>query len=287
MEFNTTPRAGDNIATTGCVIFSKDRALQLHALLSSYFEKVENPAPVYLLYQATTSAHQHAYEEVFENFLDRKFQAIAQESRKTFKDQLIGILDSLASSRVVFLVDDIVFIESMDLNDLTKFDVRTTIPSLRMGGNLKRAYTTQQEQPLPPFVSHESADDDKLCWIWGQGEYDWSYPLSVDGHLFSTGEIRILTRYTTFHSPNTFESNLQAYAKLFKKRHGICYKKAKILNIPANRVQTDINNIHGAVHQDYLLEQWNRGMQMDYRSLYGFVNESAHQDVPIAFIARN
>jgi len=48
------------------VVFSKDRALQLYTLLSTYFEHVENPAPLFVIYTASTDAHAKAYAEVKE-----------------------------------------------------------------------------------------------------------------------------------------------------------------------------------------------------------------------------
>ncbi len=286
VKLHTSPRTSAGNYPAECIIFSMDRALQLHALLSSYFEKVQGPLPVHVLYRTSTRAHQKAYEEVFSIFQGRRLTAVVQESRESFKRQLIHILGSLESSKVVFLVDDIIFIENVNMEDFINFDTRTTIPSLRMGANLERAYTVQQNQMLPPFTPQAIKDEDKLCWVWADGVYDWGYPLSVDGHLFSAREIGILANYTNFNSPNTFESNLQAWVKYFKHRNGICYKKSRIVNIPANRVQSDINNIHGSVHQDYLLEQWMLGKQMDYRSLYGMANISAHQEVEFHLIQR-
>jgi hypothetical protein len=272
---------------SSCIIFSMDRALQLHALLCSYFENAQEPLPVHVLYRTSSGAHKKAYEEVFSLFQDRQITSVVQESRKSFKTQLIHILHSLELSKVLFLVDDIIFIERVDMHDFTKFDTRSIIPSLRLGSNLKTAYTVQHNQVLPPFIPQTIQDEDKLSWIWSDGEYDWGYPLSVDGHLFSTRELLILAKHIHFDSPNTFEANIQAYARYFKHRHGVCYKKSRIMNIPLNKVQDDNANIHGTVHQDYLLEQWNKGLQLDYRALFGFVNESAHQDVPVAFINRS
>jgi hypothetical protein len=286
VELHTNPLTNDGSYRAECIIFSMDRALQLHALLSSYFDNVQEPLPVHVLYRTSSPMHQKAYEEVFAIFQERRITAVVQESTESFKKQLIQILGFLESSKVLFLVDDIIFIENVDIHDFAKFDTRTTIPSLRMGANLKRAYTVQQNQLLPPFLPQAIKDQDKLCWVWADGEYDWGYPLSVDGHLFSTQEISILANHTNFHSPNTFEDNLQAWAKYYKTRYGICYKKSRIVNIPANRVQNDINNIHGSVHQDYLLEQWLLGMQLDYRTLYGMKNISAHQEIELHLIRR-
>lgn len=282
----TKPHKKKNEPPAECIIFSKDRALQLHALLCSYFEKVKNPVPVHILYRTSSSAHQKAYDEVFSLFRDRQVSSVYQKSKESFRVQLISIIDSLQAEKVFFLVDDIIFIEDLDILDFVKFETRTAVASLRLGANLKRAYTKQKNQNLPQFIPDIISDEDKLCWIWESGELDWGYPLSVDGHLFSTQEIHVLVKNTDFNSPNTFEGNLQAHIKYFKHRHGICYKKSKILNTPINKVQDDNNNIHGIVHQDYLLDQWNHGMQMNYRSLYGFVNESVQQEIEIGFLKR-
>ncbi len=271
---------------TRCIIFSKDRAIQLHALISSYMEKVKNPAPISIIYKSTNELHEKAYREVFDSFQDFPITPIGQTQNTSFKKLLIDLLDSCTEKRVFFLVDDILFIEDVDLNDLSWFDSSYFIPTLRMGENLSFAYTTQQEQKCPEFVKEVLKDDTKLCWVWGEGELDWSYPLSVDGHLFSKAEISLLIRNIEFDTPNTLESNLQLYRDLYAHRYGVCYKKSKILNIPLNRVQDDFNNLHGAIHQDFLLEQWNNGFQIDYHKIYGFFNISAHQEVPIGFIKR-
>jgi hypothetical protein len=54
-----------------CIVFSKDRALQLHALLSSYLEKVVSSVPLHILYHTSTPSHQRAYEEVIAIFLNK------------------------------------------------------------------------------------------------------------------------------------------------------------------------------------------------------------------------
>jgi hypothetical protein len=282
----TRPNDRKHERLTECVVFSMDRALQLHALLCSYFEKVDHPVPMYILYRASTPDHQKAYEEVFALFKERDLKAVFQENKESFKQQLLDILSSIQTNNVFFLVDDDLFIEHIDMADFARIDTRCSIITLRMGANLLRSYTVQIDQRLPEFAHPKDHEGDKLYWIWSSGEHDWGYPLSVDGHLFSTAEMRVLATHTNYSSPNTFEANLQVYARYFMHRYGICYKKAKLVNIPINKVQSDNDNIHGTIHQDYLLEQWSRGLQMDYRALYGLVNESAHQEVPVTFIER-
>jgi len=268
-----------------CIVFSKDRALQLHALLSSYREKVVSPAPLNILYDTSTPEHQRAYDEVMEIFSD-KFSFMKQSSNHSFQEDLIRLLDSVPAQKTFFLVDDVLFIDNFDMNGFTKFDTYKVVPSLRMGLNLRKCYPLQKEQPLPEFMTHAGGDEDKIFWIWERGLYDWSYPLSVDGHLFSTQEIKAMTKFIRFSAPNSYEDQLQKFRRFFLFRNGASYKKSKIVNIPCNKVQQENKNICGNTHQDFLLEQWLNGYQMDYRSLYGFPNISAHQEIVFEFIKR-
>lgn len=269
-----------------CIIFSKDRALQLHALLASYLEKVVAPAPAYVLFQTSSQSHKKAYEDLIKIFSKQNISFIKQNNRISFRTDLIELLSSIQSEKIIFLVDDIIFIENLDLNDFTKFNTDTFVPSLRMGMHLKRCYTLQQEQPLPEWISGLIKDEDKVCWKWESGIFDWGYPLSVDGHIYSTQEMVSISKLISFNAPNSFEDGLQKFTKLFLPRFGVCYRKSKIINIPWNMVQQEHPNLHGNINQNYLLEQWQKGYQLDYKKLYGYVNESVHQELPLELIQR-
>ena len=269
-----------------CIVFSKDRALQLHALISSYLEKVASPVPIHILYQTSTPSHQKAYEEVIKIFPNNNVSFTKQDSDNSFRSNLISLLKSVDSEKIFFLVDDVLFIEDFDIQDFVKFDTDKFVPTLRMGLNLKKCYTVQKEQSLPELMPDIVKDKDKITWKWDHGIYDWSYPLSLDGHFFSTQEIAIIIQLTEFSAPNTLEDQLQKFRRFFLFRKGIAYKKSRIVNIPCNKVQIENKNLYGDLHQDFLLEQWQQGYQMDFRGLYGFINESAHQEIPFRFIKR-
>jgi len=266
-----------------CIVFSKDRALQLHALISSYREKVASPAPIHILYQTSTLSHQKAYEEVIEIFPDNNISFIKQDSVNSFRDNLISILKSVHAEKIFFLVDDVLFVEDFDIEDFIKFDTDKFVPTLRMGLNLNRCYTLQKDQSLPEFMPDIIKDKDKITWQWDQGIYDWSYPLSLDGHFFSFHEIITMIQLINFSAPNTLEDQLQKFRRFFLFRKGIAYTKSRIVNIPCNKVQNENKNIHGNWHQDFLLEQWQKGYQMNYRQLYSFNNTSAHQEIVFNF----
>lgn len=269
-----------------CIVFSKNRALQLHALLTTYYEKVAAPVPLYVLYQTTDLSHQKAYEEISSLFTDRQISFIKQGTDYSFRKDLLSLLGSLTAEKVFFLVDDVLFIEDFGIKDFVKFDNDKFVPTLRMGLNLKKCYTVQKEQPLPELMENVIDDKDKIVWKWNQGVHDWSYPVSLDGHFFSTQEITAMIQLLEFSAPNTLEDQLQKFRRFFSFRLGVAYKKSRIVNIPCNKVQEENKNLYGNIHQDFLLEQWQKGYQMDYQQLYGFNNTSAHQEIIFDFIKR-
>jgi hypothetical protein len=282
------------------VVFSMDRAMQLDALLGSYVAKVKNPAPLHILYRATTSAHRKAYDQALALYDVVVRDITVQEARTTFRQQLLGIIDQISAPKILFLVDDDVFVEPVDFNTMTSIESRWAIPSLRLGTNLSMTYVLQKKQPHPKFFSWDGVSasksaeapsavgdsDDLLCWRWKDGVFEWAYPLSVDGHFFATAEIAALIRHTEFDSPNTLEGNLQLYADFFMSRLGVCYRKSRLVNVPCNKVQTDNRNIHGDLHQDELLRKWQSGLRIHLESLYGIMNRGAHEDIPLVFRRR-
>jgi len=101
-ESSRTWRRKDFQFPVECIVFSKDRALQLHALLSSYFEKINVPPRVHILYQTSTAAHQQAYEEVRSLFAGMQTCFIRQGSTDSFREDVIRLLDSIRSEKIFF-----------------------------------------------------------------------------------------------------------------------------------------------------------------------------------------
>ncbi|MDI3467509.1 MAG: hypothetical protein OJF50_006330 [Nitrospira sp.] len=270
-----------------CIVFSKDRALQLHALLSSYFECVQHPAPVTVLYFFSNDQHQVAYEQVSGLFASRPVKFVRQRTSVTFGDQTLEILSGVKSDKIFFLVDDDLFIDQVDLADFVRVDPTRQVASLRLGACLSKSYVVSEHQCLPPWLPHSDAQrPDQLRWRWEEGQLEWGYPISLDGHLFNTNEISAMASVISFQSPNSLESCLQVFNKLFSRREGICYRNPILVNIPCNRVQDEIPNRFGGLHQEMLLEAWQQGMCMDYRALLGMRPESTHQEVQLRFVRR-
>lgn len=268
------------------VVFSRDRAFQLHALLGSLYELTSKTPPVSVLYKTSSGEHARSYREALECYRTRQVTAIRESHATGFRQQLVEIAEGLRCERICFLVDDIVFVEPVVWSDLAELDVRTTIPSLRLGRNIRYSYAMRRSQSLPVFQKAEGRSPDLLYWRWCDGEIDWGYPLSLDGNLFARDEILVLLRRMDYRSPNSLESSLKSFSGCFQERLGVCYPKARTVNIPVNKVQDEVPNRYGTIHQDHLLDLWRGGYRMDWGAIRGYPNQSCHEEAPIRYVKR-
>lgn len=266
------------------IVFSKNRALQLHALLESYQNLAAHPSCLHILYDATSKGHEKAYDELFSLFDPTTISVYLQ---KEFRSDLLGLVDDIHTDAIFFLVDDIVFTRQLDMHDFCRLPLDTFVPSLRMGRNITRSHTGTKDLPLPRFItSRHVGAETFLLWKWAGGAVDWGFPLTLDGNLFPASEIAGAVRYLSFTSPNTFETNLQKLAHYYALRYGACAEHSKLMNVPSNRVQNDYNNMASGLSADELLDVWNQGLAIDWRALRGYDNVCPHELVKYTFVKR-
>ncbi len=263
------------------IIFSKDRPIQLHALLTSYIQFASPLMPVQVLYYASGEAESRAYDEL--KILTAEYE-ISFCKETNFRIDLIKTLQRVKASKLFFMVDDMFFKSSVDLSKFAIIDTRQYVPSLRMGKHLSYSYTTQKNQELPTFT--EGNYPGMLSWDWSQGKLDWNYPLSVDGHLFDTKEITTIISNLDFKAPNSLEAALQVMQPLFVTRKGLCFNKSIVINNPCNKVQVENENIAGDYSAKQLLKSWQEGMAIDYSQASEMQNTSAHQEIALKFKMR-
>jgi hypothetical protein len=281
-----------NTELLSIVCFSFDRAFQLDALLGSFYDNVVNAEKIKLsvLYRTSSTEHEKAYAEVRELYKNKNLVFVRQSSKESFKSDLQSIVSGVQSKKIMFLVDDILFIEKVNLDEFASLDSKVFVPSLRLGLNTNYSYMLKREQKIPDLISISKLDiKDANAWKWSNGDGDWNYVMSVDGNIFSRSEMIVMMNYLKFASPNTFEYALWSkFGYIFNKRLGVCYKKSKIVNLPINHVMQESYTIneHGKVHQNDLLNMWNGGDRMDYKSLYGYNTNSAHEEIPFKLIKR-
>jgi len=285
------PLPGSTPSVAG-IVFSKDRPLQLDALLRTFRTLASGDVSLTVIYAASTERYRDAYLELMGLHESGATRFLAESEHGGFRASLGDVLDKLTSDAVFFLVDDIVFIERVDIERLARLAVEGFVPSMRLGRNVTYSYVVTRRQKLPPMkplarsgpASAAGGDEELWAWKWRSGELDWAYPLSLDGNVFVAKEIRECIQSLDFSAPNTLEDALQSANQRFRHRWGVCYRKSRLVNLPINRVQDEVLNLHGLVHQDDLLAMWNRGLRLDTSTLLGFNNVSVHEEAPLTFV---
>lgn len=265
------------------VVFSKDRAMQLAALLGSYFYYTKNPAPLFILFTYSSPQHAAAYELLQKEFQSFSVSFIAESN---FHFQLNEIVTGIEADRIFFMTDDAIFLDHYDLNDCLNFDPVKHIFSLRHGTDLSYCFPYKKNQLIPDFVT-ETIDGEKFyTWTWAhmKDSPDWIYPLSIDAAIFLKKEMGFMLSRIEFQSPNSLESAMQLYNPLFLKRKGVCYSKVKYVNVTCNMVQKEFNNNSiGSFTAEELLERFNNGERINWKQLGGLRAPEA-QKVKFTFI---
>lgn len=267
------------------IVFSKDRALQLYSLLSTYSRLVKNPAPLTVLYSSSTEGHTDAYLEAQHELKDRGLDVSFVRQGAKFKEDLLAILEAIKVRNLFFLVDDIIFIRPVDLGFVARLDPQRAILSLRHGPHLRRSYTAAVRQ-IPPTLVSSPDHPELLQFHWFEQGNEWSDPWSVDGQILSTAEVRVFSRISDYHAPNSYEGQLKTFNDLTLGRIGLCYPQSKILNLPINRVQTEIKNYSGETTPEFLLERWSEGLMLDTAMFETHVPMSPHENHEVKFKRR-
>jgi hypothetical protein len=260
------------------IVFSKDRAFQLDALLRSESRRVEEPARTIVLHASEDAAHVRAYEEVLgrARAAGRRIEMIRETS---FRRDLLETLGTAAEGRVVLLVDDLLWRHSHDWRPLALADPLRWMVSLRLGPRVTFCQPLGMEQRVPTLIPSPFAG--WLTWPWSEGEADWRFATALDGAVFDRRELFYALKRIDFRAPNSLEWALGQYARHFRRR-GLCAEQPRLVNLPLNGVQTESFSFpHGGGDPGELLEAWKAGWQMDLSVLDEFPGDRTHAPLPV------
>ena len=263
--FHVLKNINNTFGKIDSIVFSKDRAMQLHAFLLSYSEKVWNRGRMYILYKCSDERHKKSYDELKEGFKNEDFVFIEE---RNFRTQLIEILDISNGGKVIFYVDDMIFTHEIDYSVLEKIDTNTSILALSRGKDMNYSIVLKRLLVQPPFTE---IGNNLLQFNWNYlHEFsDWTYPLGVSGYMYGKVEVTSMFKTIDFKAPNSLEAAMQLYLDYFKKRLGLCPKSAASVCIHANLVQNEWTNpILGTFSIDELLNLWESGERIDVHEFY-------------------
>lgn len=260
------------------VVFSKDRAAQLDLFLRSmeeYFAEY-NYFKVNVLYTFSNDSFYLGYESLFDLHPGVNF---VRETN--FKNDLVSLISDYEYT--VFFVDDIIWKDKFSIRDKefsifensTNIDKKVLCLSLRINPDLNYCYTANIPMKKPKFFGGG-------MWEWKGASGDYGYPMSLDGHIFRTKEIKPYLQKLNYKNPNNLEGILASVP--LANPYMLCYENSKIVNNPANKVQTNNPNKHGNISAEYLNDKFLDGYMIDLEPFKGLKNTQCHMELPITFI---
>lgn len=210
---------------TDCLVFSKDRPLQLDGLLSS----IRRHAP--RLYASVT---------VLAAWSDARYRAAYASidadirPQACFEEDVHGWLDR-AGGQVCFLCDDDLFYRAAPRVELRESEACFT---LRLGGRRTSRWR---------FADYPLTDDR-------------GYPLALDGHILRRQTIVGLLDFS-FTDPNRLEAQLAG--RTHRLREPLMAGRSCLVGIPANRVSSSSICDHMGVDPRMLLDLYLDGWRLD------------------------
>ena len=263
------------------VVFSKDRPLQLHGMLTSVFRHWRGDLTVDVLYRVDP-ASERAYSEVAREFAGRAlFWA-----EEVFAPDLENILecDGAGYPYVCFGCDDVVYtgpVEVAAIDRAFRDEPHLLGISLRLGKNIDTDMFGRPmpqpafAQPAPPaFEEYAWANAAGLRAQWRPAEAtgDWGYPWEVLGTVYPTDYVRAtvaaLVRGGQVQNPSTLEdAGWRRWAEHAGSRYLLqSFGRSRLVVPTVNVVQSVFGNGivgPGGMDPAFLLDCWNRGLRLD------------------------
>lgn len=272
------------------LVFSKNRPMQLYALLESVKTHITGVNQITVIYCSTSKQFDAAYKKVFQTFAH--VQSIKQSSnpREDFKKLTCGAVSKMPSEYVLFAVDDIVVTGKVNLEHCIDMLKKTGAYAfyLRLGQDITECYsishTGNRVTGQPPL---RQVSEDVITWQFKDGQGDWDYPHTVDMTLYRKKDVKPYLFAMAYTTPNTLEGHWAGRAQPIRHLHGLCFAESKIVNLPLNMVQNDCNNRHeGSFDAEGLLAQFERGLKIDIQDLYRLPHKAPHVGYIPQFVAR-
>lgn len=262
------------------IIFSRDRACQLDLLLRSIRRFAPHISPVYVLFRATSSDYSIGYRIV-----KHEHPWVSWRNEKSFQEDARALLKRVTSELMMCMTDDSIILVSFDALEAAKLMHRSKdflCFSLRLGLNTGYCYPLKREQAVPYFMRAR----DVLMWEWKRADGDFSYPGSLDAHIFRTDEFRLLLNARNFSNPNQMEDALMKGCKKSFQPLMASFTKSKVVSLPVNRVnETHPNRFGqlGASEPQELNDRFVSGERLLLDNLTKRQVNAAHVEMPLEF----
>lgn len=222
------------------LIPSKDRASQLRFLLESV--SINMPSffnEVRIIYTASNEKFNEGYEKLKKEEI---LPNIVWQEEEDFISDFFGYLESCESEYLCGMVDDCVVYKRIpagsEVVEQVMQDGSVFCFSLRMGLNI-----TVQNYLNPSMIVElrkYQENDIGIRWDWKEwtDTLNFGYPISLDGHIYRTEEIRDLSTQRKYDCLRDWEGGVAKLCRKTMQRNNMSsFKQSILFSIPSNCVQ--------------------------------------------------
>ncbi len=273
-----------SVSKINLIIFSKDRAAQLHLLLESicsqqYYQLFD----VNVLWKASNSEYAEGYGLCKYNWPTARFY----EETYSFENETKKLLwegNEFAS----FCTDDMVFFRPASMQLLEQLNSGAFYPacvfSFRLGFNTieQDIHAGTRQAQLHKFVEQDG------FLKWNPHDYhphsNYGYPLAIDTHVFWNSKLDEWLKGFSFKNTNELETLLQRY------RHEVSelwsFKHSTSVNIPTNTISGVTRA--GEKYSLDLVEANRRyldGKRLDLNSVLTTKIVGCHQEIELKWVS--
>jgi hypothetical protein len=218
------------------IIFSRNRACQLDALLRSLRGRFRIPHQASVLWKADPGLHGRAYARI-----KQEYQQVNWLEEVNFRKDLLTLLRR-KTPLVMFCTDDGLFHDRVvDIPWPENWD-QVAAYSLRLGENCRYSHPANEHYQLPSRWRGAGA----MVWDWTQSQSDFRYPFSLDAHIFPTTRIRKMLTSLIFNNPNTLEDAGGRDPSFLRRKWMVGPLCSKYVSVPINRVNETHANRAGS-----------------------------------------
>lgn len=258
------------------IIFSKDRACQLDACLRSIKLNIKVPHKISVLHTYSHDSFLKGYELVSNLNIGINFYF-----EINFKWQVLSLIKNSQNKLIMFLMDDnLVKEEIIQTEYIERFEYDVNFKaaccaiSTRLGQNVDYCYAINRHSPIPEMFGNH--------WNWTIAQGDWGWSMSLDGNIYRREDLIGYLDKLEFSNPNTMEGSMSV------NRLPQCLMmhlgSQKVINIPANRVQSFYENRHGnLISAQELNDLFISGKRIKLQPLFDAKVNACHVELPYEF----
>jgi hypothetical protein len=258
------------------IIFSRNRACQLDALLRSLRSRFRIPHQVSVLWKADPGLHSRSYAQI-----RKEYPRVSWHEEVNFRKDLLTLLRQKTPLVMLCTDDGLFHAPVVDIPWPESWD-QVAAYSFRLGENCRYSHPANEHYRLPPRWRGAGV----MVWDWTRARADFRYPFSLDAHIFPASRIRKMLAKLPFHNPNTLEDAGSRDPSLWERKWMAGPLFSKYVSLPVNRVNETHANRAGTAFQsdpNELARRYLAGHRIDLEKTVTSLPQGPHEEYVMQF----